>query len=308
MGGTPKGRDYSLTGPQREAAIAAGLANAKWYASPVPRKQLKALMQRRDGPALRDTAIWLALLAGTGTAGALLWGSWWAVPFFLVYGVLYGSSGDSRWHECGHGTAFRTRWLNDAVYWLACFFILREPTWWRWSHARHHTDTIIVGRDPEIAAPRPPKLHYLPMDLLQLHTGVESLLKILRHCGGRLRPWEEDFIPAAERPKVIREARIFAAILAASAGLSIGLGSAAAADAGRAADLLWRLAGAGAVRLHPACRARRGRARPPAQLPHRPHEPGVPLPLLEHELPRRAPHVPDGALPRFAAAARGDQG
>src|SRR5271170_5144276 len=29
------------------------------------------------------------------------WGSWWAVPFIFVYGVLYGSSSDSRWHECG---------------------------------------------------------------------------------------------------------------------------------------------------------------------------------------------------------------
>jgi fatty acid desaturase len=225
MGEAAPGRDYALTGPERERAIAAGLAGARWYSCPVPRQQLKALMQRRDGPALRDTAIWLALLAGSGAAGALAWGSWWAVPAFLVYGVLYGSSGDSRWHECGHGTAFRTRRLNDAVYWLACFFILREPTWWRWSHARHHTDTIIVGRDPEIAAPRPPRLRNLVLDLLQLHTGIESLLKILRHCGGRLRPEEEVFIPPAERPKVIREARIFAAILLASAGLSIGLGS-----------------------------------------------------------------------------------
>ena len=68
-----------------------------------------------------------------------------------AYGVLYGSAGDSRWHECGHGTAFKTRWMNDAVYQIACFMIMREPEIWRWSHTRHHTDTIIVGRDPEIA-------------------------------------------------------------------------------------------------------------------------------------------------------------
>ncbi len=78
-----------------------------------------------------------------------------ALPFFLIYGVLYGSSTDSRWHECGHGTAFKTRWMNDAIYHIACFMIMREPTVWRWSHTRHHTDTIIVGRDPEIAVMRP---------------------------------------------------------------------------------------------------------------------------------------------------------
>ena len=29
--------------------------------------------------------------------------------------------------------------------------VARNPVNWRWSHARHHTDTIIVGRDSEIA-------------------------------------------------------------------------------------------------------------------------------------------------------------
>jgi fatty acid desaturase len=93
-----------------------------------------------------------------GGLGAWFWGSWVAAPFFLCYGVLYGSASDSRWHEAGHGTAFRTRWMNDVVYQIASFMIMREPTVWRWSHARHHTDTLIVGRDPEIVAMRPPRL------------------------------------------------------------------------------------------------------------------------------------------------------
>ena len=33
--------------------------------------------------------------------------------------------------------------------------LLREPTMWRWSHVRHHSDTIIVGRDPEVLFTRP---------------------------------------------------------------------------------------------------------------------------------------------------------
>ncbi len=70
--------------------------------------------------------------------------------------MLYGGSSDSRWHEAGHGTAFRTGWMADALYQLASFMVLRRPTVWRWSHSRHHTDTIIVGRDPEIVQPRPP--------------------------------------------------------------------------------------------------------------------------------------------------------
>ena len=47
--------------------------------------------------------------------------------------------------------------MNNVVYQIASFMIMRNPVTWRWSHARHHTDTIIVGRDPEIAAMRPPR-------------------------------------------------------------------------------------------------------------------------------------------------------
>jgi fatty acid desaturase len=148
-------RDYGLLGRDSKIAEEMGLASAQWYQCPMPRKRLKELMQRRDAPAIRDTVIWFAAFLITAGFAIYFWPSWFALPFFLVYGVLYGSSTDSRWHECGHGTAFKTRWMNDAVYHIACFMIMREPTVWRWSHTRHHTDTIIVGRDPEIAIMRP---------------------------------------------------------------------------------------------------------------------------------------------------------
>jgi fatty acid desaturase len=57
--------DYSLTGERGQQAVANGLASAKWYASPIPRKRMKELMARKDGPALRDTALWLGLLLAT---------------------------------------------------------------------------------------------------------------------------------------------------------------------------------------------------------------------------------------------------
>ena len=102
--------------------------------------------------------LWFGLLVVFGGLGVYLWFSVWSLLCFAVYGVLYGSASDARWHECGHGTAFKTRWMNTVVYYIACFMIMRDPTVWRWSHARHHTDTIIVGRDPEIVAQRPPAL------------------------------------------------------------------------------------------------------------------------------------------------------
>lgn len=213
--------EYSLTGKRARQAEAAGLANATWFSANLPRAALKPLMQRRDGPALRDTLIWLGALAASGGLAVRFWGSAWCIPFFLIYGVLYGSASDSRWHECGHGTAFRTRWLNDVVYNLASFMILREPTVWRWSHVRHHSDTIIVGRDPEILAPRPPDLPGIALNLFALKSGPKAIGHLLLHAAGRLTAEERSFIPDSEQPKVVRTARIWLALFAAVIVLAI---------------------------------------------------------------------------------------
>ena len=164
--------EYSLVGKNTALAIEKGLAEATWYASPVPKEKMRELLQRRDWPAVRDTILWFALIIGSGWAGYKLWqaGSWWAVVPFMIYGVLYASTSDSRWHESGHGTAFKTDWLNNALYEIASFMVMRESTVWRWSHTRHHSDTIIVGRDPEIAVPRPPDIPESDPEFLRRHS------------------------------------------------------------------------------------------------------------------------------------------
>src|SRR5690606_32061811 len=71
--------DYNLTGEYGALAVQRGLADAKWYASPIPKDKMRALLERRDGPAVRDTIIWFGLFIAFGAAGAALWGTWWAV-------------------------------------------------------------------------------------------------------------------------------------------------------------------------------------------------------------------------------------
>lgn len=214
-------RDYSLAGPGNAKAVASGLASAEWYHTAIPRARMKELMKRSDGPATRDTLLWLGLLALTGGLGAYFWGSWIAVPFFLVYGVLYGSAGDSRWHECGHGTAFKTQWKNDVVYQIACFMMIRNPVVWRWSHSRHHTDTIIVGRDPEIITPRPPELLKIGLNFFGILNVPQSLGAMLRYASGRLTDAEKDFIPEGEQSKVFVVARLWTAIYAATLAVCV---------------------------------------------------------------------------------------
>jgi hypothetical protein len=87
-------RDYSLLGESGRTAVETGLAAAEWYHTDVPRKDMKALMQRSDGPAIRDTAIWLGSMLALAAVGTYFWGTWICVPFFLAYGVLYGSASD----------------------------------------------------------------------------------------------------------------------------------------------------------------------------------------------------------------------
>ena len=218
-------RDYSLVGPEARHAEESGLVSAEWYRAPVPRKRLKELMQRSDGPAIRDTLIWFAAFLVTGGLAAFFWPAWIALPFFIAYGVLYGSSTDSRWHECGHGTAFKTRWMNDAVYHIACFMIMREPTVWRWSHTRHHTDTIIVGRDPEIAVMRPVMILKVIAMFFAIPQTWAALKSILRHAVGRLGAEEATYIPESERPQVYLVARVWLLIHAAVIALAAATGS-----------------------------------------------------------------------------------
>ena len=40
--------------------------------------------------------------------------------------MMYASTSDSRWHEAGHGTAFKTDWMNNALYEIASFMVCRE--------------------------------------------------------------------------------------------------------------------------------------------------------------------------------------
>ncbi|MER9424045.1 fatty acid desaturase family protein [Mesorhizobium sp. M0317] len=218
-------RDYGLVGESTRRAIETGLASAEWYHTDVPRKAMKEMMQRSDGPAIRDTVIWIAAILGSAAGIVWFWGTWWVVPFLLVYGVLYGSSSDSRWHECGHGTAFRTRWMNDVIYEIASFMVVRNPVQWRWSHARHHTDTIIVGRDAEIAVMRPPNLVKAALAFTGILDFRYSLPILARQALGKLSDDEKSYIPETEQAKTITAARWHIAVYVATTALAIALGS-----------------------------------------------------------------------------------
>ncbi len=222
-------RDYSLVSTGRSAvALDDELIEEKvegtWWSPDIPRQELKAMMKRSDGPALFHFGLWIVLLIVSGYLAVLSWGTWWAIPAFLIFGAIY-SSADARWHECGHGTPFKTRWLNEFFYHVSSFMTLREAHLWRWSHARHHTDTIIVMRDPEIQVMRPVDLLKILGDFLWLYSGPSEVLRIIRHALGRPDANVRTYVPEIVRQKMYWSSRIYVAIFIAFGIWSYAIGS-----------------------------------------------------------------------------------
>jgi len=207
-----KVRDYSLTGIETPIAIKTGLADAQWYKSPVSREEIRELLVRRNGPAIRDTIIWFSLIIGSGYLVFILWGSWFVIFPYFIYSVLYASTSDSRWHESSHGTAFKTDWMNNVLYEIASFMVFRQSTVWRWSHARHHSDTLIRGRDPEIAVPRPPQIKMILLAFVGLRGSIPEVRHTFLHATGKIDPEVATYLPEHEYSKVILKARIYIAI------------------------------------------------------------------------------------------------
>jgi len=211
-------KNYALSGSADGASVLTDDAiedrvEQEWFSCTIDRRQLKRLIKRSDWPALGHFGLWLALLAVAGGAAFFTWGTFWCIPAFAAYGVLY-SAADHRDHELSHGTPFRTRWLNDALFHLCAFMTLREGFYYRWSHSRHHTHTLIVGRDPEIAAPRPPDLIGVASDLFFIKDGLTQFGRILRNASGDLTEAGKHFVPEGERSKVVAASRVYIAIFA----------------------------------------------------------------------------------------------
>ncbi len=209
-------RDYSLTGVEAAAALENGLANGRWFQADIDPKRLAELSVRTNGRAAVDMALWIALIVGSGLLAWTVRDSWWAIPAFLLYGALTGGAADARWHECGHGTAFRSGFLNDLFYYPASFMLNRQALFWRWSHFRHHTDTIIRGRDAEIVFPRPPSFTAAALLFSNVKNGPVAMLGTVKTAFGQLDENTIELVPPEDHRRLIRHARVYALIWAAA--------------------------------------------------------------------------------------------
>lgn len=206
---------------------------------------LKALSRRSDRPGLLYLALWGLLLLAGGAALAFSLGTWLAVPAMLFYGAVLTVPAYALSHECAHGTAFRTRWLNELVFWATSLVYIEGPHFRRYAHARHHTYTWIRGRDAQMPFNTPLTFKGWLLEISGIGQYLYDARHLVRNAFGRFNPAVVDFTPAGELPKLKWEARAF---------LAVYLGGAAAA---LAAEALWplvylvipRLAGAVVMQL-----------------------------------------------------------
>ncbi|MGE0717412.1 MAG: fatty acid desaturase [Alphaproteobacteria bacterium] len=190
-------------------------ANESWRltgAEAVPSVLMKELRRRTDSHGLLFLAGHLAAQVATG---GLIWlssGSLLVVPAVLLHGFVM-----ALWfgpmHECTHGTAFRTRWLNRVVGLLAGFFIWRPPLYFKYRHADHHTYTQHPALDPDIVRMPATLREYLALAFGLSFWGKLATI-LVRSAAGRFDAVEQSFITPGERARVRDETRAFLAAYA----------------------------------------------------------------------------------------------
>jgi len=179
--------------------------------------ELKALLQRRDGPGLRHLAIHLALIAGA--AALVLWAgwSWWVWPAMLLEGILVIFL-FAPLHETIHRSAFKTRRLNILTSWLCGAVMFLPPNFFRAFHTQHHAYTQDPARDPELAAPRPATWRTYLWHVSGLPLWRWQIGTLFQNAMGRC---DTTYVTPRIEPAVVREARILLALYALLAAGSL---------------------------------------------------------------------------------------
>lgn len=190
----------------------------------ISRDMLKALRMRRNGPGLVRLAVHLTALALGVFAVHLASGNLWLqLPAMLAYGVVIVLL-FAPLHECSHGTAFHSRWINHAVGFAVAAFTFRPFLYFKYRHAAHHTYTQHEDHDPDIV-PFPTSLRDYFGQILGLSFWPKLIGTLWRGSTGRFTEEEREFLPVSVFKSVMLEIRILCLIYAAVAVVSVYFGS-----------------------------------------------------------------------------------
>jgi fatty acid desaturase len=178
---------------------------------------LRTLAVRSDGPAARHALGHFGAIAFTGFALWQVLGSVWAVPVTILLGYMLAFLFNAL-HEAAHQTAFRTRSYNYLLGHIAGLVIVLPYAYYRAFHWDHHRYTQDPAKDPELFMPLPKSRLGLLWYLTSLPTWRDRLRMLFVH--GVLGRVTARWVPAAERARIVTEARcylgVYAVVVAAS--------------------------------------------------------------------------------------------
>lgn len=181
------------------------------------RKTLKSLCRRSDMLGLIYLAKWVLSLLASGYLIHLSMDSAWVWPAMFVYGTILSLPAYSMSHETAHGTAFKTRWLNETLLWMTSIIYGEEPLHRRYTHTNHHTYTWHVGKDSQMPYDTPVTLRTWLVEMSGLALTHFHIVTLYRLVAGRFTDVMKRVIPESEFLRIRRNAWIFIAIYTAIA-------------------------------------------------------------------------------------------
>jgi len=140
--------------------------------------------------------------------GPLFW------PAFAFQAVVIGFL-FSPLHECAHGAAFRTRWVNESVLWITALVYIVPPYYFRYFHLGHHRFTQVPGKDPSLVLPEPANFRQYLWYCAGLWFWWRNLWWMVRHACGFVHPASATYVPVRRRSLMVLESRIMVALYAA---------------------------------------------------------------------------------------------
>lgn len=198
----------------------------RWYRTPIDSAELKILSQRSDLQGCVQTLSYLGLCALT-TAAALYGAGRWPMAIVILIVLAHGTVWSfmiNGVHELGHGTVFRTRWLNE--------FFVRVLSFLGWinfhsfnsSHMRHHAYTLHPPDDLEVVLPTKLMIrHFLSYGFINFPSVRDTIKNTVRIARGKFEgDWELILFPASD-PEKRRPPVNWARTLLIGHGLILGL-------------------------------------------------------------------------------------
>jgi fatty acid desaturase len=126
--------------------------NPQWYRTKMPPARFRELSKRSDAKGWFQAGGHFALFCLTGAAVYLTWAQSAWIAFFVAlfaHGTVASFYRGTAVHELGHGTVFKTKWLNDFFLYLFSLISWWNPYDYAASHTYHHRYTLHPEGDRE---------------------------------------------------------------------------------------------------------------------------------------------------------------